>query len=65
MTNSHEHLVSARIYEFPKRGRYATKGARDESKTASAFAPRSARVAIGNSWYHEEAIREAEIARDK
>jgi hypothetical protein len=63
MTTSHDR-GSAEIYQFPPRGRFAVTIQRDESKSASAVATsRFATMALGGSWYHEEAIREADRAR--
>jgi hypothetical protein len=50
---------SAKIYEFPRRGRFAAAAQREEASAALA-APR---VACGGAWYHDEAIQEAERAR--
>jgi hypothetical protein len=50
---------SAKIYDFPLRGRFAV-GASHDSAAANA-APRAPAIAFG-SWYHEEAI-EAERTR--
>jgi uncharacterized protein DUF2735 len=55
---------SATIYHFPKGGRAALGGRRDESKAAEPLAAsRIARVAGGGAWYHEEAVQKAERAR--
>jgi hypothetical protein len=55
---------SATIYQFPKGGRAALGGRRDEAKAVDNFAaPRIARVASGSAWYHEEAVQKAERAR--
>lgn len=63
MTTSHDR-GSAEIYQFPPRGRFAVGGHRDESDAAVGIAsPRLPTMAFGGSWYHEEAIREAERAR--
>jgi hypothetical protein len=51
---------SARIYDFPLRGRFAVSASQD-SAAAAQTAPRAPAVAFG-SWYHEEAI-EAERTR--
>jgi len=51
---------SARIYDFPPRGRFVVSASQD-SDTAAKTAPRAPAVAFG-SWYHEEAI-EAERTR--
>jgi hypothetical protein len=50
---------SAKIYDFPPRGRFAVGAAQSDSEAKTA--PRAAAVAFG-SWYHEEAI-EAERTR--
>jgi hypothetical protein len=58
---------SARIYQFPAGGRAALGGQRyDEFKSVTAqTTARVNEAAIGSSWYHEDAIREAaERARD-
>jgi uncharacterized protein DUF2735 len=55
---------SAKIYQFPEGGRTALGSRRDEAKAVDNFAvPRSARVASGAAWYHEEALEKAERAR--
>jgi hypothetical protein len=55
---------SATIYPFPKGGRAAPGGRRDEASAAETFAAsRIARVACGGAWYHEEAVQKAERAR--
>jgi Protein of unknown function (DUF2735) len=51
---------SAKIYDFPLRGRFAVSAAHD-SDVAANTVPRAPAVAFG-SWYHEEAI-EAERTR--
>ena len=51
---------SARIYDFPPRGRFAMS-ASQASDAAAQTAPRAPAVAFG-SWYHEEA-NEAERTR--
>jgi len=57
---------SARVYQFPAGGRAALGGKRyDEFKSAVAQAsPRVNEAVCGGSWYHEEAIREAERGLD-
>jgi hypothetical protein len=55
---------SATVYQFPKGGRAALGGRRDEAEAAeTSTAPRIARVASGGAWYHEEAVQKAERAR--
>jgi hypothetical protein len=52
---------TARIYQFPEGGRAALASRRDEAKRAVEFAQaRTAKVAVGDCWYHEEAIRESD-----
>lgn len=52
---------TATIYQFPKGGRAALANRRDEAKRVAEFAQaRIAKVAVGDCWYHEEAIREAD-----
>jgi Protein of unknown function (DUF2735) len=48
--------VSAEIIQFPARGRFAPATQHDDS-FAAMNAPR-AKVAMGTSWYHDEAIKE-------
>ena len=63
MTTSHDR-GSAEIYQFPPRGRFAVGGRRDALNAAAGIAsPRLPTIAFGGSWYHEEAIQEAERAR--
>jgi hypothetical protein len=63
MTTSHDR-GSAEIYQFPPRGRFAVASRRDESKSAKSIAlSRLTTTAFSGSWYHEEAIQEAERAR--
>jgi hypothetical protein len=55
------HPDTAKIYTFPARGRFAA-GARPELADDE-FDLKSARysdAAFGGSWYHEEAIKEAD-----
>jgi hypothetical protein len=54
---------SARIYQFPAGGRAALGGRRfGETKPIDQNTPRVSEVMCSGSWYHEEAIREAEMA---
>jgi hypothetical protein len=53
---------SAKIYQFPPRGRFAIDHRRDDIKAASHSAQHFAQAACGSAWYHEEAI-EAEQPR--
>jgi hypothetical protein len=50
---------SAKIYQFPARGRFASAGRLEgASPSASFLAAQAARVASASSWYHEEAVQE-------
>jgi hypothetical protein len=49
---------SAKIYAFPARGRFAVDQKPSENKTTRATA-----AALDSAWYHDEAIREAELPR--
>ncbi len=62
MTTSHER-VSATIYEFPARGRFALASQGNEKTSANYLSPRIARAACGSAWYHDEAIEDAESTR--
>jgi hypothetical protein len=55
---------SAQIFKFPPRGRFAT-GGNDSTQTKSAptFTPQPVSAAFG-AWYHDEAVREAELPRN-
>jgi hypothetical protein len=51
---------SARIYEFPPRGRFALNG-REASQLRANLEPQPlVKVASGSGWYHDAAIQEAE-----
>jgi hypothetical protein len=54
---------TAKIYQFPTRGRVVLSGPGEAVKPAAA--PASGRVAKveGSSWYHDAAVQEAEKAR--
>jgi hypothetical protein len=47
---------SAKIYEFPARGRFAVRAARDEAPEAK-LAPQVVN-AVSSGWYHDAAIAE-------
>jgi Protein of unknown function (DUF2735) len=57
---------SARIYQFPAGGRAALGGRRYEQARpmTDLASPRVNPAACSGSWYHEEAIREEEAARE-
>jgi hypothetical protein len=50
--------MSATIYEFPPRGRYATGVRREDMKPASlaTFGTRTTHPVMSDAWYHDEAI---------
>ena len=54
---------SAKIYQFPVRGRFAASVQRDEKPTANLTSQQVVKAAAGSGWYHEAAIEEAERTR--
>jgi hypothetical protein len=51
--------VSAQIFQFPARGRFATAENRDETSVASPASTRVApKIAMGSGWYHDQAIQD-------
>lgn len=60
------HRVTAKIYQFPSGGRDGPN-ARHEALTpvSEVILEVTAKVAIGGSWYHEKAVREAEQQKRK
>jgi hypothetical protein len=52
------HPASATIYQFPVGGRAGI-----ERRGASKHSLAVVSISHGNSWYHEEAVREAELPR--
>jgi hypothetical protein len=60
MTTS-THRGSAKIYEFPTRGRFAMAVQRQQTvATENHLALQAAPMAFSDAWYHEAAIQEAE-----
>ena len=55
--------VSAQIFQFPARGRFAAAANHDDNSAAATTAPR-ARIAMGSGWYHDQAIQDAERDRE-
>ncbi len=54
--------MSARIYPFPARGRFAADQRSEKSQPATNFSSaRAANIVFGDAWYHDEAL-EAERA---
>ncbi len=50
--------TSAKIYEFPARGRFAQVERGDNAMPATNFvSSRVAKVAVSGAWYHDEAIQ--------
>ncbi|WP_407181219.1 DUF2735 domain-containing protein [Bradyrhizobium sp. STM 3562] len=58
---------SAKIYQFPVGGRAALGGHRygETQSPIDQSAPRVNEVLCSGSWYHEEAIREAQRSREQ
>jgi hypothetical protein len=55
---------SARIYQFPARGRFAASGQHEATEPAATAAlPRDVKIVVGSGWYHDEAIQIAERER--
>jgi len=52
--------VSAEIIPFPARGRFAAATLRED--VFAAGAPR-AKIAMGSSWYHDDAIKEEQESK--
>ncbi|MEP9376439.1 DUF2735 domain-containing protein [Aquabacter sp. CN5-332] len=58
------HGGSAKIYQFPKGGRAGLVAQRPEGKPSEDFAAlAAAQIVVGDAWYHEAAIKEAEQPR--
>jgi hypothetical protein len=57
--------MSATIYEFPARGRYAVSSQPEQIKTVMAnyASSRNVKTVVGQSWYHDEAIEAIEAER--
>ena len=49
--------VSAKIYSFPPRGRFALR-IDDTAPAANVQLPRGVKLVSGSGWYHDEAIRD-------
>jgi len=47
---------SAKIYQFPLRGRFAAGG---QGEAGSAALPAGVKIASGGGWYHDAAIQDA------
>ena len=58
------HSGSAKIYQFPLRGRFAASTYREEANAVSNLAAtRVTKAVVGGAWYHEEAIQDADRSR--
>jgi hypothetical protein len=56
--------ATAQIYQFPIGGRSGLAVRRETSKPAAEYnLETTTKVAIGGSWYHEEAVNEADRGR--
>jgi hypothetical protein len=56
--------ATAQIYQFPIGGRSGLAVRREASKPAAEYNLEvTTKVAIGGSWYHEEAVRESDGSR--
>lgn len=53
--------ATAKIYQFPLRGRFAPE-TRDDIK--SSVMPRGTRIVVGGAWYHDEAIKDDRASRN-
>ena len=55
---------SAKIFKFPARGRFAPQPYPDFSRMAADHAvPGVMKTSAATSWYHDEAVREADLTR--
>lgn len=54
---ANQERASAQIYQFPVGGRAGLNSPRDLGK-GKAATPHLAVIAVGDSWYHEQAIRD-------
>ncbi len=53
---------SAKVYQFPLRGRFAASIHGADAKAAPMLAAQAVNAALGSGWYHDEAIQEANRA---
>lgn len=58
--NTGPHQGSAQIYQFPAGGRAALRGRSYREAESISETPRVNETMCSGSWYHEEAIREAQ-----
>ena len=66
MMNTSLNQGSARIYQFPAGGRsgVSTRRQGETQAPAELASPRVSEVAVGDAWYHDAAIQDAELARN-
>jgi hypothetical protein len=57
------HRESAKIYTFPARGRFAVGASYQRGAEVRTPAGKAAPTVAVSAWYHDEAIREAELPR--
>lgn len=62
MTTSVER-ESAKIYQFPARGRASAGDVLAQAKPAADSASPRAKIVWGSGWYHDAAIQDAEPSR--
>lgn len=60
MMNMNAEAGSARIYQFPVRGRFATSPMRDGKPDLDQIVASLPKVVCGGSWYHEEAVQQTD-----
>jgi hypothetical protein len=53
---------SAKIYQFPARGRFAVNLSGETTGAATPTSQHVVKVAVGSGWYHDAAIQEEERA---
>ena len=58
------HHPTAKIYEFPVRGRFKGVVRPNESMSTPNLASPRAEVVFGGSWYHEEAVQEERARKE-
>lgn len=56
---------SATIYQFPVGGRAGLLRHKPESKSSPDRSTFAAGIVVGSSWYHDEAIQDAERERER
>jgi hypothetical protein len=54
---------SAKIFEFPARGRVASRSGHEKSSAAPAASTQAADIVCDGAWYHEEAIQDGRHGR--